>query len=311
MNFSPSPMPTTPLCGWIGDVQRGLEPVHELVLPASSTTCSRSRSSTRKPSCSSSPRSSALYWLIPRRWQMTRIWLLIIASFHFYASWSKDLAFLVTTTTLADYIFGRLMDATKRQKLRFAVMLVQHHHEPRRAVLLQVPRLLPERTARRRSRASATTRATASSISLSIIIPFGISFYTFEAISYTVDVYRRKIAAERNLPHFLLFILFFPHLVAGPIVRAGDFLPQTRRPKRWNWVRVQLGVQLFLMGCSRRWRSPTAWRVFCDPVFGEPGAVSAPARAGSRCSPTPCGSTATSPATPTWPSASRTCSATS
>src|SRR5262249_55104509 len=64
-----------------------------------------------------------VYWMVPRRWQMTRIWLLVVASFHFYASWSKDLAFLVTTTTLADYIFGRVMDATKRQKLRFTVML--------------------------------------------------------------------------------------------------------------------------------------------------------------------------------------------
>src|SRR5438067_2441122 len=64
-----------------------------------------------------------LYWLIPRRWQMARIWVLIVASFHFYASWSKDLAFLVTTTTLADYLFGRLMSASRRDRLRFLVML--------------------------------------------------------------------------------------------------------------------------------------------------------------------------------------------
>src|SRR4029079_1295963 len=64
-----------------------------------------------------------LYWLIPRRWQMTRIWLLIIASFHFYASWSKDPAFLVTTTTLADCLSGRAMGVTRRQRLRQLVML--------------------------------------------------------------------------------------------------------------------------------------------------------------------------------------------
>src|SRR5690606_4810173 len=83
---------------------------------------------------------------------------------------------------------------------------------------------------------------------LRVILPVGISFYTFEAINYTVDVYRRKIPAERNLAHFLLFITFFPHLVAGPIVRARDFLPQIRRDKRFSWIRMQVGVQLFLMG---------------------------------------------------------------
>src|SRR5208283_5393285 len=67
---------------------------------------------------------------------------------------------------------------------------------------------------------------------LRIMVPIGISFYTFEAINYIVDVYSHKIPAERRLSNFLLFILFFPHLVAGPIVRARDFLPQAARPKR-------------------------------------------------------------------------------
>ena len=75
-----------------------------------------------------------------------------------------------------------------------------------------------------------------------IRLPIGISFYTFEAISYIVDVYRGRLKPERSLPNFLLFILFFPHLVAGPIVRARDFLPQIRRRKQFNWARAHLGV---------------------------------------------------------------------
>src|SRR5437868_13576613 len=83
---------------------------------------------------------------------------------------------------------------------------------------------------------------------LNVILPIGISFYTFEAINYTVDVYLRRIRAERNLAHFMLFILFFPHLVAGPIVRARDFLPLVGRRKHWSWLRAHAGVQLVLMG---------------------------------------------------------------
>src|SRR5205807_6712729 len=68
------------------------------------------------------------------------------------------------------------------------------------------------------------------------------------------------------------FILFFPHLVAGPIVRARDFLPQIRRRKTWDWVRVQLGVQLFLTGLFKKCVVADRMAWFVDPVFADPGA---------------------------------------
>src|SRR6185312_8410470 len=100
-----------------------------------------------------------------------------------------------------------------------------------------------------------------------VMLPIGISFYTFEAINYTVDVYRRRVPAERNLGHFLLFILFFPHLVAGPIVRARDFLPQIYRRKRWSWMRLELGAQYFLMGLFKKLAIADRMAWFTDPVF--------------------------------------------
>jgi alginate O-acetyltransferase complex protein AlgI len=107
---------------------------------------------------------------------------------------------------------------------------------------------------------------------LTVILPIGISFYTFEAISYTVDVYRRKIRAEKNLAHFMLFILFFPHLIAGPIVRGSDFLPQIRRKKRWNWMRMNVGVQLFLLGMVKKLAIADRLALLTDPVFADPAA---------------------------------------
>ena len=105
---------------------------------------------------------------------------------------------------------------------------------------------------------------------LSVILPVGISFYTFEAINYTVDVYRRKIRAERDLGHFLLFILFFPHLVAGPIVRAKDFLPQIRRRKHWDWARIHLGMQFILMGLFKKLAVADHLAQYADPIFADP-----------------------------------------
>jgi alginate O-acetyltransferase complex protein AlgI len=211
------------------------------------------------------------YWLMPRRWPMARIWWLVVASFHFYAAWSKDLAFLVLATTLADYCFGRLMAASSRPRLRFALVLasigmnlsVLSYFKYRGFFLNELHSLLlgfGYQPGYGRLDVAA------------IVIPFGISFYTFEAISYAVDVYRRKIEAETSLPRFLLFILFFPHLVSGPIVRAGDFLRQTHRPKRWNWVRVQVGVQLFLMGVFKKMAIADRMAMFCDPIFKDPSA---------------------------------------
>ena len=104
------------------------------------------------------------------------------------------------------------------------------------------------------------------------MLPVGLSFYTFEAISYVLDVYRHKLPAERNLDHFLLFILFFPHLIAGPIVRGRDFLPQIRYPRRWSWPRAHLGLQLFLLGLFKKLAIGDRMALFVEPVFGDPGA---------------------------------------
>src|SRR5205814_5265838 len=105
---------------------------------------------------------------------------------------------------------------------------------------------------------------------LHVIIPVGISFYTFEAISYMVDVFKGRVKAERNLAHFQLFILFFPHLVSGPIVRGRDFLPQVNRRKRWSWARAQVGVQLFLLGLVKKMVVADRMAQFVDPVFAHP-----------------------------------------
>lgn len=214
-----------------------------------------------------------IYWSIPRRWQLTRIWLLVIASFHFYAAWSKDLAFLVAATTVADYLFGRLMAISNRQWARFGFVAasitmnlgVLSYFKYRGFFLNELYDSLIQ---------FGYDPGFGKLDMAKIIIPFGISFYTFEAISYAVDIYRRKIAAEKNLARFLLFILFFPHLVSGPIVRAGDFLRQTHRTKRWNWVRAQVGVQLFLMGVFKKMAIADRMAMCCDPIFKDPSAYS-------------------------------------
>jgi alginate O-acetyltransferase complex protein AlgI len=212
----------------------------------------------------------AAYWALP--WHRARVWLLLGCSFAFYASWNVWLAGLISATTVTDYLVGRLLDATAspgRRKLLFAMSLVMNlgllcYFKYVNFFLHSLEEAL---------------RAAGASVSLPVlrvILPVGISFYTFEAISYTVDVYRRKIPAERSLAHFMLFILFFPHLIAGPIVRARDFLPQVRRPKRWDWARLNLGVQYFLMGMVKKLVIADRLALLVDPVFADSAAFATP-----------------------------------
>jgi alginate O-acetyltransferase complex protein AlgI len=82
------------------------------------------------------------------------------------------------------------------------------------------------------------------------------------------------VQAERRLGHFLLFILFFPHLVAGPIVRGRDFLPQIGRAKRWTWTRADIGLRLILLGVVKKLAVADRLAPYADPVFADPGAFS-------------------------------------
>lgn len=103
-----------------------------------------------------------------------------------------------------------------------------------------------------------------------LILPLGISFYTFEAISYVVDVHRGTIRPFRSLRDYLLYILFFPHLLAGPIVRSGDFAHQMHRAKRFSWARFEAGVGLFLVGAFKKAVLADWMASIVDPVFQAP-----------------------------------------
>ena len=108
-----------------------------------------------------------------------------------------------------------------------------------------------------------------------LILPLGISFHTFQGISYTLDVYRGKIPAVRRFVDFALFVAFFPQLVAGPIVRAVDFLPQMATPPRATAQQVVEGLHWVLIGLFKK-LFLADWLVhFVDPVFRDPGAFDA------------------------------------
>ena len=208
----------------------------------------------------------ALYWTLP--WRRVRVLLLLAASFYFYASWNKWLALLICVSTLFDYLLALGIErstATWRRQLLLCLSLIANlgllcYFKYANFFLLSLNEALKA--------AGMTTWFH----TFKVLLPVGISFYTFEAINYVVDVYRRRIKAERHLGDFMLFILFFPHLIAGPIVRARDFLPQIKRPKRWSWARMYLGTGYFLMGLVKKLAIADRMAEYVDPVFADPSA---------------------------------------
>jgi alginate O-acetyltransferase complex protein AlgI len=207
----------------------------------------------------------AVYWALP--WHRLRVWLLVGASFYFYASWNKWLALIICVSTAMDYLVAHGMDRSTYQPWRRCLLGFSLVGNLGLLVYFKYAdfflRSLFE---------AAGVHLGAEEHILKVILPVGISFYTFEAINYTIDVYRRRIKAEPNLANFMLFITFFPHLVAGPIVRARDFLPQIYRRKRWDWARMQLGVQFFLMGMFKKLAIADRMALFADPIFKDPAA---------------------------------------
>jgi len=109
---------------------------------------------------------------------------------------------------------------------------------------------------------------------LDIVLPIGISFFTFQSMSYTIDVYRRRLEPTSDLRDFALFVAFFPQLVAGPIVRAVEFLPQLTRTHPLRAENFRRGVPLFLQGFVKKVLFADTLALFVDPVFDTPDAFS-------------------------------------
>lgn len=181
-----------------------------------------------------------VYWALLRGQRARIVWLLA-ASQVFYGWWDWRFLALMWVAILTSHVAGLAIERGYRPRLAMGTSIVLmlgilavfkyfNFFVDSAALLLGSLGLSPSEHV------------------LSIILPVGISFYTFQAISYVVDVWRRDIHAERSVLDTATYISFFPQLVAGPIVRAADFLPQLQTPKRFESVDFLVGAKLFLVG---------------------------------------------------------------
>lgn len=175
-------------------------------------------------------------------------WLLLIASYGFYGYWDLRFLLLLLLSTGVDYLAGKNIDRTNEARSRRFWLTVSL------ATNLSVLGVFKYFNFFIESFTSIVENLgfNANESSLSIILPIGVSFYTFQTLSYTIDIYKRKLKPTSNLVDFALFVSFFPQLVAGPIERAATLLPQITSPRTLNSNQINAGIYLILWGYFKK-----------------------------------------------------------
>jgi alginate O-acetyltransferase complex protein AlgI len=185
----------------------------------------------------------ALYWRLPRRGQNV---LLFAGSYFFYGYVHPWFLLLIASSTIIDYWAARGTEARPAHRRRFLWMSVLSNFGM--LGFFKYFNFFVENVASVLTAAGMHVPVPA----LRILLPVGISFYTFQAMSYTIDVYRGELRARRNFLEVAVFISFFPHLVAGPIQRASFLLPQVERDRRFSMGLARSGLFLICWGFFKK-----------------------------------------------------------
>jgi len=204
-----------------------------------------------------------LYWFVAHRNLRVQNALLLVASYVFYGWWDWRFLSLIAISSFSDYWIGR--------------KLVKTDNRQRRRVLLGLSLLVNlgflgffkyyNFFAESFADAFTLFGADFEASRLRIILPVGISFYTFQTLSYTIDIYRKRIEPTRDPLAFFAFVSFFPQLVAGPIERAANLLPQFVRPRNFDYRRATDGMRQILWGLFKKMAIADFCAFYVNDIF--------------------------------------------
>jgi len=189
-----------------------------------------------------------LYWFAANRTIRLQNFFVVVASYVFYGWWDWRFLSLIIFSTVLDYIIGISFSKAEKQNSRRALLWV--------SILVNLGFL----GFFKYFNFFLDTFVTAFSFfgikiaasSLHVILPVGLSFYTFQSLSYTIDVYKRKLQPTRDFIAYAAFVSFFPQLVAGPIGRAVDLLPQFHKPRIFEYDKAVDGMRQILWGLFKK-----------------------------------------------------------
>ena len=204
-----------------------------------------------------------LYFLIANRWR----WIFLLsASYYFYMCWKAEYVLLIILSTSIDYFIGLKLENVEDQRKRKALLLFSIISNLSILVAFKYFNFFSESLRLFLNQFNVLYNETLFKVAL----PIGISFYTFQSLSYSIDVYRKKIDPERHWGKFALYVAFFPQLVAGPIERAGQLLPQLKADHRFEHKRIKSGLLLMAWGFFKKLVIADRVAVAVNQVYNNP-----------------------------------------
>jgi D-alanyl-lipoteichoic acid acyltransferase DltB (MBOAT superfamily) len=196
------------------------------------------------------------YWLLPARWRNS---FLLLASYYFYFSYNPWFLLLLIGTSVLDFYLARAISNSNDQKKRKALLVF--------SLVSNIGVLFIFKYFIFVYNSLGTLLNTDFLILNYLIIPAGLSFYTFQSMSYAIDVYRNKYKATDTLQEFLLFVSFFPHMVAGPIMRHNDLMPQLKSRHYFKTIDWESFAKLTIWGFFKKMAIADNIAAIVDPVF--------------------------------------------
>ncbi len=198
----------------------------------------------------------SIYWVIPSKY---RNYFLLLASYYFYYSYNPWFLLLLIGTSGLDYFIARKISNSNDQQQKKALLMV--------SLLSNIGVLFVFKYFVFVYNSSVEVFDLDAKLLHNLIIPAGLSFYTFQSISYTIDVYRGKYKADDTLSDFLLYVSFFPHMVAGPIVRYNDLMPQFKIITYFKNINWQQFATLVIWGYFKKLVIADNLNLIVTPVF--------------------------------------------
>ncbi len=184
---------------------------------------------------------------LPLKWKVKKFNLLI-ASYLFYSAWNPVFVFLIWISTIVDWFSAKKIYNTEKKIIKRSFLFLSLLTNLGLLSFFKYSEFLLDNFINLLSVFGITFHPAMPDI----VLPVGISFYTFQTLSYTNDIYRNKLNPAGSFLDFALYVTFFPQLVAGPIVRATTFLPQCKWPKKPDFEMIGWGASLFLLGLFQK-----------------------------------------------------------
>ena len=203
-----------------------------------------------------------LYWLVFQRNVRAQNLFVVAVSYLFYGWWDWRFLFLIAFTSLCSWGSGLLIE---RHRNRPVAKIVHISNIVLNLAILGVFKYYDFFVT---SFANLFLNGRTDGLLLNIILPVGISFYTFQALSYSIDVYREKLEPTRDIVQFFAFVSFFPQLVAGPIERATNLLPQFAKPRTFDYAQAVDGIRQILWGLFKKIAVADNCVAYVDYVYG-------------------------------------------